>query len=133
MASVEQRLVDLENENKARKGSYPIAGSLAKFVSQVSQTFEYVMPVGESARELRIKFIAKNTKDGKSLVDVSPQVSINSNFSTPYPHIAYINEPQADDGSIVLRFYLWGPVDQATRFYFRAFANGVSTGTFSLL
>jgi len=132
MKTVEQRLKQLEDDNNARKAEYPIAGSLVSFVSQRSSTYSRTSS-GIGSITARIKFQADEVNDeGKSLVSLSPEVSTNSNFSTIYPNITFLNEPQERDGSIVLRLSI--PTQAvATTFYFRAVSTGASTGKFSLL
>lgn len=132
MRTTQQRIQQLINENEARKASYPIAGSLVKFVSQTSQTFIRVGG-GSAFITLRVKFTPLQPgPDGKSIIELNPQVSIQSDFSTLYPRLMSYNEPQSGDGSIIVRFSIQTP-SSPTTYYIRVIANGSSLGTFEIL
>lgn len=126
---LEQRIVNLEYENRARKASYPVVGSLVDFVSQTSPTYSTGY-VGSETINKRIKFTGNVSKD--VLVTLLPQVSFDSDFSTSYPIVFYINEPQTGDGSVIISINVNPPDDSGT-FYFRALSIGSTTGTFTLL
>ena len=132
-ANVQERVAKLINANKQRKVHHLVAGSMVKFTSQTSQTFSRTTATGEFNVDVRIKFVANTPgANGKSLVNLFPQASISPDFTTLYPRLLSINEPQAGDGSIILHFVIAGPY-AATTFYFRAISAGATGGTFSLL
>lgn len=132
MATTEQRILALTNDNKARKASYPIAGSLVKFISQYSSTFSETN--GDmGVINARIKFQTNMPNgSGKALATLLPQVSVSPDFSSSYPIVFSVNEPQTGDGSVILNMSISAP-NGTTTFYFRAVAIGASTGTFTLL
>lgn len=131
MPTTEQRIVALEQDNKARKASYPIAGSMVDFKSQYSPT--YSKSGNGTNVPARIKFQADSQgTDSRTLVTLEPQVSFNSDFSTSYPLVFSINEPQSGDGSVILSIIVATPYT-TDPFYFRALAIGASEGTFTLL
>lgn len=130
--TTEKRILALDQDNKARKAAYPIAGSLIAFVNGYSSTYSRTSN-GETITA-RIKFQTTTpNSNGKSLVTLLPQISINSDFSTSYPIVFSINEPQAGDGSVVLSLSIGAPPTGTNTFYFRAVSSGASTGTFTLL
>jgi hypothetical protein len=132
MSNIEQRIANLENENKARKASYPVAGSLVRFVSQTSQVWTKTGG-GNVPITVRVKFTpARPSSGGRSIIELSPRVSINSDFSTTYPRLTFVNEPQSGDGSIIMRTSIATPGNVAT-YYIRVVATGSSAGTFTLL
>lgn len=131
MATVEQRILLLENENKSRKSLHPVVGSLVKYVSQTSQTFSRSSGNYDNI-VVSIKFTADNpNSDALSLVSLRPQVSANPDFSTIYPSLFYINEPQKKDGTITMKLSITVPYETNT-YYFRAISTGSTKGTFAL-
>lgn len=129
---VEHRIVDLENENKARKAVYPVAGSLVPFVSATSRVWSVVgrdsIPV-----TVRVRFTpSKAISQGVSITDLFPQVSTSSDFGVLYPRMAFRNEPQSGDGSVVIELRILSSFTPTT-YYFRILTTGVADGTFTLL
>jgi hypothetical protein len=132
MSNVEQRIAALENENIARKASYPVAGSLVKFVSQTSETWIKVGG-GNTPIDVTVKFTPNSTNEsGISLIELSPRVSINSNFSSTYPRLTFLNLPQKGDGSVIMKTSIATPSSSAT-YYIKVVAVGSSKGIFTLL
>ncbi len=128
--TLEQRISNLDRENKARKALYPIAGSMVKYVTQTSQTFTHTTATFNDI--IQIKFQPdKVDTNGRSLTEVVPQISISSDFSTPKSRVAYTNLPQTGDGSIILKAEL--SANSGVLFYIRAVARGTSAGTFTKL
>jgi len=129
VSGVEERLAALDNENKARKAIYPVAGSLVRFVAQTSQT--WTVPSASPTTLYRIKFQAeKYGSTGKTMSYLMPQLNLSSSFSGQMVNLAYSNEPQAGDGSVVVRFHLPATVVGNT-VYIRVIATGPSTGVFT--
>lgn len=132
MITTEKRIKDLQNENRARKSAYPVAGSLVKFVSQTSQTFTKVGG-GYVMLTIRVKFTPFQTSpSGRSIIELRPQISIYSDFSTLTPRLFFVNEPQTGDGSIIVRTAIQTPSNPTT-YYIRVIASGSSLGTFEIL
>lgn len=132
MSSLEERIANLENENNARKAAYPVAGSLVNFVSQTSQTWIRVGG-GNVPIVVRVKFTPyQSGPNGKSIIELSPRVSVYSDFSSLYPRLTFINEPQTGDGSIVMRTSIATPNGSAT-YYIKVVSTGSSKGIFTLL
>lgn len=133
MSAVEQRLKALEDENKKRKGNYPIAGSLVEFITDTSPVYYTRSPEGSLADiNVRIKFQADNPVDGKSLVELRPEVYTDSSMRYTWANVFFVNQPQVGDGSIILNLKIkpqWGEGN----FYFYIVATGTSGGTFTLL
>jgi hypothetical protein len=132
MSSVQQRITQLRNNNLARKTSRPVAGSMVRFTTKTSQTFQATIPSANNAIIRRVKFTAATPNaNGKTLVELEPAVSIQSDFSVIYPRVLSVNEPQSGDGSVVCRFEISGAV--GSTFYYRVVSRGASDGTFSVL
>jgi hypothetical protein len=132
MATVEQQIKRLEDENKARKASYPIAGSLVPFVVQKSQIWS-LSGGGNIDINIRIKFTPDTpSRTGRYLITLTPEVSIESDMSIRWPKQAFYNEPQSGDGTIILDLIISTPF-ATFDYYFRATASGTSGGTFVLL
>lgn len=130
--STEIRIANLENENKARKASSPVASSLVSFQSSQSDVFSAVG--GQNVNlVVRIKFTPDIvSKTGFTFVNIAPIVSANSDFSYQYSKVRYYCEPQSGDGSIVLRVVIITVYEQ-TRYYIKAVSTGSTTGSFNLL
>lgn len=128
-ATTQERIANLKNANNARKVHHSVAGSLVKFVLQESQIFQVSMPSGAYSVAVRIKFTPKTGE--KSLVSLFPRVGADENFTDVIPFIKYLNEPQGQDGSVVLKFLAYGSPDLNT--FVRAVAIGATSGTFVLL
>lgn len=129
--TIERRIAALEEENAARKASYPVAGSLVRFTGVKSQVFE--RPIGSNQTVIvRIRFQADNPdRSGRSLVTLYPNVYVDG-LTVRWPRIFYMNEPQTGDGSVVLR------IEIATTFWESTYniivtATGSSGGVFTLL
>lgn len=132
MINTEVRISNLENENKARKALYPVAGSLVRFVSQTSQVFTKVAGSSELV-VVRVKFTPDIiSQTGRSIVELNPQVSVYNNFSSTMPRVMYVNEPQTGDGSIIIKLTFQAPAGSTT-YYIRVIASGSSLGTFQLI
>lgn len=132
MITTEKRIKDLQNENKARKLAYPVVGSRVKFVSQTSQTFTKVGG-GYEVLTIRVKFTPLQTRpNGRSIIELRPQISIYSDFSQLTARLFFLNEPQTGDGSIIVKTAIQTP-SSPTTYYIRVIASGSSLGTFEIL
>jgi hypothetical protein len=133
MNTIERQIKNLEDENKARKASYQVAGGKVEFIMQTSQTFH---KVGSDNNPVpaRIKFIPdKPNANGISLITLSSQVAYNDNFTFPTEDATSYNEPQSGDGSVIINILAARIPYIATDYYFRVIATGPSTGVFTML
>lgn len=133
MATLEQHIKALEDENKARKASYRIAGGKVGIVMQTSQVWHKVgnnnIPIAT-----RVKFQpTKISPDGISFTTLSSQIAYDAAFTYPTEDATSYNEPQNGDGSVVINILAshvpYGDED----YYIRVIAVGPSLGTFTLL
>ena len=130
--TIESRIAALRQANQARKVASKISASLVRFVSSLSPT--YSVTPGGSAITARIKFQADSPdENGRSMVNLNAEVSSNSSFSSDYIWRFSYNEPQAGDGSIVIRLTIAVPEDDTATYYFRIRSAGSTTGTFTRL
>lgn len=129
---VERGLIALESENLARKSSYPVAGSLVAFDIQRSATFS-VSGGGNTVLNVRVKFTPSlPSSNGKYLINLSSEVYIDAGMSARWPRTFYWNEPQAGDGTLVIRIQIY-TVNDTMPYYFRVTASGTSGGSFAVL
>lgn len=133
MANLEERIAELENENKARKASYQIAGGKVAFVRQASDAYHFIgsnnIPVA-----VRIKFTPdKISENGTSLTSLYSQAYYDQALTLPVEDTTSYNEPQSGDGSVIINILSAHVPFLDLDYYYRVIATGPSKGTFTLL
>lgn len=132
--SVESRLRDLENENNARKASYPVAGSSIQFKVSKSKIFHIISPNNPGLDKIlliRIKFIPKIDFPKNSNIMVS-LISSVMNDGKPYYFYSQNDEIQEGGGEILLRLSILD-IAERNSYDIQVTSLGAISGTFELI
>lgn len=125
--NTERRLKDLENEIKALKATYSLAGGLAKMYVQTSDEFTE-SGGGQYYHMARFKFTPTYGSGKNNLITLTPIMT--------YSYVGYIYEvipkfviePQNGTGEVIIRIF-----DLIDGFKVKIIAVGSSPGTFTKL
>lgn len=121
--TVQQRLAALENLEKSLKSTFPVAGSLVKFVVTKSQYFRIVTQANETITA-RFRFTPSKSLGQNNLITLAAET-----VSTKYPCLYYVS-PQNGDGSLVLTMTIPGQLMETTTREVQITALGTVSGTF---
>lgn len=134
MNNLEKRLYGLENANRQRKTTYPVAGSLIGFVVQESQVFSETKVVGE-ATSFRIKFTPKDAATFSLCSLTMTGITRLNSSGDSFDVFKQDNTIQAGDGSVIIEYErtVSSSTVQTYTTEVRVIAAGMSEGTFTRL
>ena len=118
----EQQINELDNELKALKATYPVAGSSVVFVIAKSQEFSVM-----GGQVARFKFVPDYGHGAVSFTKLRAEVT----YKGAPVFRESVQEPQDGSGDVILRVDMGA--DPNYEYKVVIFASGVSNGTFSLL
>ena len=124
--TVEKRLTALENEIKALKAIYTIAGGLARMYVQTSGSF--AVGGSSSFHSARIQFTPTYGMGRNNLITLMPIVTSTYAGYTWDTIPNFVVEPQDGSGNVVVEVYNLVNTDSV-----RIIASGSSPGTFTRL
>lgn len=117
----EQQLTELDNEIKALKCAYPIAGASMRFFVTVSQDFEVT-----GGGICRIKFTPDQGHGKNIFIRLRAVVTNDGNEVFR----SQVTEPQDGSGDVAIAIQMGVNPDD---YIVRVIASGVSDGTFTML
>lgn len=124
--NTQKRLAKLENVTKEIKAVFPVAGSLVSFI--VTESGAYTLTASpQSTQSIRVRFTPDKTQNGPTLTNLTAVTISGANLPC-----AYAMEPQADDGSTVVKIWLAGSYNLSVTAAVKVIASSQTSGTFSL-
>lgn len=122
--SIEKRLRALEDQERSSKTSFPVAGSLVKFVVTKSQNFSLTVPAGENTT-LRVKFTPSKNLGQNNFISLAAETSGLKYLAK------YYTNPQEGDGTVTITMAVEGSLLEELTAQIVIIASGTVSGTFT--
>lgn len=122
--SIEKRLKTLEDQERANKSTFPVAGSLVKFIVTKSQSFSVTVPAGGSIT-LSVKFTPIKNLGQNNFISLAAESS-----GTKYA-AKYYTKPQTGDGTATIVINVDGSLLETLTANISVIASGTVAGTFT--
>lgn len=131
--STQVRINKLDQNNKSRKSTYPIAGSLIPMKASFSDLITVHSPEGVQSHVVRVKLTPdKQSSNGKYLITLRAKVFYNTALTNRLSRVFFITEPQSGDGTVVIRVSINTDYPESD-YYLQISSSGVSSGTFQVI
>ncbi len=127
------RINKLDQNNKSRKATYPIAGSLIPMRAGFSDPIVIHSPEGQQDHTVRIKLTPdKVSTNGKYLITLRAKLFYNAAMTNRLSNMFFLTEPQTGDGTIVIRVSFSASYS-ASDYYLQVSSSGVANGIFQVI